>query len=105
MKHIIFEHICHAMLPNNPNQEENLLYVDSAVRHLYRKMVMHGGRADLVVKLFGEAQVLTKSDYDEGRKTLGEQNILQAEKFLRSLDCRLSKPISAERKGENSFFR
>ena len=32
----------HAMLPSNPGDNENLTYVDTAVRHLYRKMVGFG---------------------------------------------------------------
>jgi chemotaxis protein CheD len=96
--------ICHAMFPNNPNHNENLLYVDSAVRHLYRKMIGHGGKTDIVVKLFGGAKVLASGDYDEARKTVGEQNIMQAEKILRELGLHVSKADIGGTQGRKLFF-
>ena len=91
--------------PNNPKQDENLLYVDSAVRYLYRKMIEYGGETDMVVKLFGGARCWLAAIMTEARKTVGEQNIIQAEKMLeRAWACRLPRPISAGRRDENCFF-
>ena len=96
--------ICHAMLPSNPGDKENLAYVDSAVRHLYRKMVGCGGCKDIVIKLFGGARVLAAADYSDGRKTVGEQNILEAERTLRELGLQVSKSDIGGTAGRKLFF-
>lgn len=77
--------ICHGMYPHNPNQDNNLLYVDTAVRYIYRKMQENGSREDLVVKLFGGAQVLAESAQLENRKMVGELNVIEARKILSQL--------------------
>jgi len=96
--------ICHAMYPNNATQDENLLYVDSAVRHLYRKMRDYGGETDMVVKLFGGAQVLASGDYHQEKMTVGEQNIMQAEKILKELGLHVSKADIGGTQGRKLFF-
>ncbi len=95
--------ICHAMYPNNPDQDENFLYVDSAVRHLFRKMIDYGGKADMVVKLFGGAKVLA-CDYAEERRSVGEQNIMQAEIILKELGLQISKSDIGGLQGRKLFF-
>lgn len=74
--------ICHAMMPNNTEHNENLHYVDSAIHYLYSKMQEYGGIDDIVVKLFGGAQVLDGQGYSETRMGIGAQNLIQAKKTL-----------------------
>jgi len=77
--------ICHAMLPTNSSQTDDHHYVDSAVRALHRKMLSLGLGTDLVIKLFGGAQVLAKGQATSGRPSVGEQNINQAKSILKQL--------------------
>lgn len=96
--------ICHAMLPNNPKQDKSLLYVEAAVRFLYRKMEEYGVKGDMVIKLFGGAQVLDGSDYGEGRRTVGEQNIMQAKKILDDLGLSIESADIGGKHGRKLFF-
>lgn len=76
--------ICHAMYPCNPvtSDHTNVHYVDTAIAFIYKKMNEYAGKSDLIVKLFGGAKVLAASEYGETRKSIGEQNILQAKTTL-----------------------
>ena len=77
--------ICHAMLPDNPGRSEDLRYVDSAVRHIFRKVMEYGAGSDLEVKLFGGAQVLDVGDSESSRRTVGELNVASALEILDAL--------------------
>jgi chemotaxis protein CheD len=90
--------ICHAMLPNNLKHRDNLLYVESAVRCIHCKMIEYGGEGDLVIKLFGGAQVLAGCHSTGTRRSVGEQNIAQARKILGQLGL----AIATEDVGGNS---
>lgn len=96
--------ICHAMLPDNPNNNESLLYVDSAIHHLYRKMIGYGCRADLIIKLFGGAQVLDFSGYDDSRMAVGKLNIQKAVKILKELGLMVYKADIGGTQGRKLFF-
>lgn len=76
--------ICHAMLPDSRGNLLDLRYVDAAIGSIYGKMVEYGAGGDLLVKLFGGANVI---DFDElpQRKTIGEQNIAHALAYLDKL--------------------
>ncbi len=77
--------ICHAMLPDNAGKVEDLRYVDTAVQHIFHKVMEYGAGSDLVVKLFGGAQVLDVGHSESSRRTVGEQNVASALKMLDSL--------------------
>jgi len=77
--------ICHAMLPLNLKQDNDLHYVDTAVRYLYQKMQAHGGHTEMIIKLFGGAQVLAGGYSTTAKLSVGEQNIIQAHKTLNQL--------------------
>jgi chemotaxis protein CheD len=79
--------ICHAMLPSNNGKARSLNYVDTAVTSIYTKMINCGAGKDMIVKVFGGAQVLGYGDVDGG-KSVGKQNILQAQKTLEALQLR-----------------
>ncbi|MDK9707248.1 MAG: chemotaxis protein CheD [Desulforhopalus sp.] len=72
--------ICHAMYPRNPIAADhtNVHYVDTAIAFICKKMFEYTGKSDLIVKLFGGAKVLAGSEYGDTRKSIGDQNILQA---------------------------
>lgn len=96
--------ICHAMLPNNLKQDADLLYVDSAVHYLYHRMTEYGGRTDLVIKLFGGAQVLAGGYSTSTRKSVGEQNVIQAKITLEQLGLRIAKTDIGGKLGRKLFF-
>lgn len=96
--------ICHAMLPNNLKQDADLLYVDSAVHYLYRRMTEYGGLSDLVIKLFGGAQVLAGGHSTTTRKSVGEQNVIQAKITLEQLGLRITKIDIGGELGRKLFF-
>lgn len=77
--------ICHAMLPGNLDQARDLIYVETAVRYIYAKMGKYGATADMVVKVFGGAQVLDVANYSTTKATVGEQNVAKAEEVFTSL--------------------
>lgn len=77
--------ICHAMLPDNGGRNEDLRYVDTAVRYIYRKIIEYGAKDTIVIKLFGGAQVLALGHYALAKRTIGELNVARAEETLRLL--------------------
>jgi len=83
--------ICHAMLPSNSCTRNDLLCVDTAVHYIYRKMVAYGAGNDMVIKLFGGAQVLDTANYSSERLTIGEQNVARAEEALGMLGLSVAK--------------
>ena len=96
--------ICHAMYPHNPKQEEKFLYVETAIHKIYDKMGEYGGRDDMVVKLFGGAQVLACNENLKAIKTIGEQNIIQAKKILGELGLTIASTDTGGTRGRKLFF-
>ena len=81
--------MCHAMLPDSGGLRDDFRFVDCAVPHMYRKMI-EAGCTDMIVKLFGGAQVLDPRGYDSWRPAVGEQNVASAETTLTSLGLKIS---------------
>lgn len=96
--------ICHAMLPNNLKQNDDLHYVDTAVHYLYRRMTEYGALSDLVIKLFGGAQVLAGGYSTATRKSVGEQNVIQAKSTLELLGLQIAKTDVGGQSGRKLFF-
>jgi len=96
--------ICHAMLPDNAERDDDLRYVDTALLHIYRKVVEYGAGAELVVKLFGGAQVLQITDSYAGKRTIGDQNVARAEQVLSSLGLTISASDIGGLRGRKLFF-
>lgn len=99
-----FSAICHAMLAENAGREEDLRYVDTALRHLSRCIVKHGVGNDLVVKLFGGAQVLDVADSRSSKLTIGEQNVAKADEMLASLGLTVTARDTGGMHGRKLFF-
>lgn len=96
--------VCHAMLPENPGRDNDLRYVDTALQHIHNKIVEFGEGGDLVVKLFGGAQVLNVCENDSGRLTIGDQNIAKAEEELKLLGFAVTARDTGGLKGRKLFF-
>ena len=96
--------ICHAMYPHNPEEEKSFLYVETAIRNIYSRMIEYGVKEDVVVKLFGGAQVLTCSENTKVIKTIGEQNITQAKKILAELGLSIASADLGGKRGRKLFF-
>ena len=96
--------ICHAIFPHLANQDNRLHFVDPAIRYIYSKMTDYGGKADMIVKLFGGAQVLSGSDYGDARRSIGEMNVLQARKTLKELDIPIAKEDVGGGRGRKLVF-
>ncbi|MDD5286239.1 MAG: chemotaxis protein CheD [Desulfuromonadaceae bacterium] len=96
--------ICHAMLPDNAGRDEDLRYVDTALRHIFRKVLEYGGGSDLVVKLFGGARVLDVGDGEPSRRTVGEQNVERALQVLDSLGLTVTSADTGGAVGRKLFF-
>lgn len=100
-----FGAICHAMLPANAGRERDLRYVDTAVHYLYDKMVECGAGTDLVVKLFGGAQMLdVGGGYSQAKGSVGEQNVARAEAVLAALGLKVSARDTGGLSGRKLFF-
>ena len=99
-----FGAICHAMLPQNAGPDNDLRYVDDALRHIYREIAEYGIENDLVVKLFGGAQLLNIGVRSLGRKSVGDQNVAQAEAVLASLGLAISARDTGGLRGRKLFF-
>jgi chemotaxis protein CheD len=96
-----FGAICHAMLPANSGRENDLRYVDTALQCLYAKVREYDAGNDLVVKLFGGAQML---DVGLAKGTVGEQNVARAEEMLTSLGLSVSARDTGGLRGRKLFF-
>jgi len=96
--------ICHAMLPDNAGENEDLRYVDTAVRYIYRKIMEYGAKDDIVVKLFGGAQVLAFENYAPARLTIGEMNVARAEEILNLLGLTVAKADIGGIYGRKLYF-
>ena len=99
-----FGAICHAMLPENFGRDVDLRYVNTSLKYLHKMVVKHSAEADLVVKLFGGAQVLDIGGYTPAKLTIGEQNVLIAETVLASLGMVLSARDTGGLQGRKLFF-
>jgi chemotaxis protein CheD len=95
--------ICHAMLPDSGGRNNDLRYVDSALRHIYQKM-RESGAAHPVVKLFGGAQVLDIGSYASEKRTVGEQNVAQAEMVLAGLGLDIAARDTGGIQGRKLYF-
>ncbi|MDD2365271.1 MAG: chemotaxis protein CheD [Desulfuromonadaceae bacterium] len=99
-----FAAICHAMLPENFGSESDFRYVDTAIRHINDKIRQNGVGNDLVVKLFGGAQVLNVAEKKSQKKTIGDQNVTAAEKILSELGFNISARDTGGLQGRKLFF-
>lgn len=96
--------ICHAMLPSSSCKQNDLLCVETALDYMYRKMMAYGAGNDMVVKLFGGAQVLDAVNYSSDKLTVGEQNVARAEEVLRMLGLKVAKANTGGVCGRKLFF-
>ena len=96
--------ICHAMMPANPGRENDLRYVDTALKYLYAKAIEHDARNDLVVKLFGGAQMLAVGEHSSSKGTVGDQNVARAEEVLAALGLTVSTRDTGGLLGRKLFF-
>lgn len=99
-----FGAICHAMLPENGGRDNDLRYVDTALRYMCEKISEFGGGSDLAVKLFGGAQVLNIGERTPGRQTVGDQNVAQAEAALAALGFDIAARDTGGLQGRKLFF-
>ena len=80
--------ICHALLPTNPNGDDEFRYVDSAITYMVRKLGIMGiAKREMEAKLLGGADVLEQSD---GRRSVGQQNIEAALKIIKQENLTLA---------------
>ena len=96
--------ICHAMLPGNGDGDDDLRYVDTALLHIYRRIVEYGAGRELVVKLFGGAQVLDAGEDTSSKRTVGEQNVARAKEILASLGLKIAANDTGGLQGRKLFF-
>jgi chemotaxis protein CheD len=92
------------MLPINTGRDNDFRYVDTALRHIHNKILEYGIGSDLVVKLFGGAQVLDVGENDPGRLTIGDQNVAKAEEELKSLGFSVTARDTGGLLGRKLFF-
>jgi chemotaxis protein CheD len=96
--------ICHAMLPESAGRGTDLRYVDTALRHIYEKLLEYGVNSDLVIKLFGGAQVLNVGGRTAQKQTVGDQNVAMAEAILASLGLAVTARDTGGVRGRKLFF-
>jgi len=96
--------MCHAMLPVDLQQTDDLRYVDTALQHIFDKILSFGAETDLVVKLFGGAQVLAVGERSSSKSTIGEQNVAKAEAVLASLGLTIAARDTGGLQGRKLFF-
>jgi chemotaxis protein CheD len=99
-----FGAICHAMLPRSDGREGDMRYVDTALQHLYQGAIENSSSHDLVIKLFGGAQVLNMGKHALEKKTVGDQNVAQAEEILASLGLVVSVRDTGGIQGRKLYF-
>jgi chemotaxis protein CheD len=97
--------ICHAMFPNAPPRQENLAYVEPALRHIHRKMMEYGATGTIEVKLFGGAAVLGGCGRTAAvPKSVGEQNLASARRVLEELRLPIAKADTGGNRGRKLLF-
>lgn len=96
--------ICHAMLPDNAGREEDLRYVDTALRHIFRQFNRYGAVSDLEVKLFGGARVLNVGETESSAKSVGEQNVTRAVDILDAMGLSITSSDTGGVVGRKLFF-
>lgn len=96
--------ICHAMLPENAGRESDCRYVDTALRYIYEKLLEYGVGNDLVVKLFGGAQVLNSSGVAPPKQTVGDQNVAMAVAMLASMGLAVTVCDTGGTRGRKLYF-
>lgn len=99
-----FGAICHAMLPENGGRGNDLRYVDTVLQHMYDRKEAYGVGNDLVVKLFGGAQVLNIGERSPDRQAVGDHNIKQAESVLAALGFAVTARDTGGLWGRKLFF-
>ena len=100
-----FGAICHAMLPDSAGRSADLRYVDSALIHIYRKAVECGAASNnLVVKMFGGAQMLNVGNIEAAGRTVGEQNVSRALEILSSLGLAVASSDTGGLVGRKLYF-
>jgi len=95
--------ICHAMLPDSGGRSDDLRYVDNALLNIFQKM-RETGAEELVVKLFGGAQVLNVGSYASEKRTVGEQNVARAELVLAELGLKVAARDTGGVQGRKLYF-
>lgn len=96
--------ICHAVYPDAANKEPSLHFVDTAIRHIYSKMIENGCGREIVVKLFGGAKVLATQEAGNTRRTIGELNVIQARQTLNQLGLIIAKQDVGGIQGRKLLF-
>ncbi|MEI6207579.1 MAG: chemotaxis protein CheD [Desulfuromonadales bacterium] len=96
--------ICHAMLPDNSGRDQDLRYVDTALRYIFRALAECGAGNNPVVKLFGGAQVLDTGGSESSRRTVGEQNVARALEVLDALGLSVSSSDTGGCAGRKLYF-
>lgn len=82
--------ICHALLPQEKEQGEELRYVDASILKMLECFARYGiCRTDIEVKLFGGSEVLFAGRYKIRGITVGRQNIEVAMKVIEAEQLRL----------------
>lgn len=99
-----FGAICHAMLPDSSGRCDDLRYVDTALRHIYRKAQECRAEGNLEVKLFGGARVLNVGSPGSSGSSVGEQNVARAEEILASLGLSVSCADTGGTVGRKLYF-
>lgn len=79
-------------------------YVDTALQYLYQRVVEHSAAGDLVVKMFGGAQVLDTGERAAERQTVGDQNVMRADAVLASLGLVVAARDTGGLRGRKLFF-
>lgn len=96
--------ICHAMLPDNAGRDQDLRYVDTALRHIFRKVMEYGAGSKLEVKLFGGARVLQVGDSGASGLTVGDQNVARALEVLDLLGLKITSADTGGEVGRKLYF-
>jgi len=96
--------ICHAILPDDPSGNNDLRHVGTAVRAMYEQIQRYRPTKQLVVKLFGGAQVLACEPIIDARLSVGAQNIRQARQTLEQLGLGITNADTGGNVGRKVLF-
>lgn len=104
--------ICHGLLPKCSGQKEcygdcleGLKYVDCSIHRMVRIFDRYKvRREEIEVKCFGGADMFARQIERPGAVSVGRQNIISAEKILRSEDLKLNVKDVGGLQGRKIFF-
>ncbi len=100
--------MCHAILDSNPRKQDNVecsKYMDCVIDEMFGRFALYRvSLQNLVVKIFGGAQMLDHGGSVSSASQPGARNIVMARKMLQEYGCRIEAEDCGGFQGRKVYF-